>query len=305
MENKEESQTYTINLGRIDNKGITDFTNYGGNFEWGLKPDEKDKIKAFEYYLNWIKLPETSLGFTDKIGLFKNFINHKQDVMNGLYQLMSDIHTVCKKFNIPYWLEGGTLLGAIRHGGIIPWDSDLDIGMKESDFNLFTEKMEELLPYIVRDPHTVIYTLKKNKEKLETGERGGNYIFEQNQPNPEKDTYYITCNLGAVISLVTLINPEIKAQYKYKDEITNYGGLCIGCDIFIYPDEVGHGFYCKNNPKKGIYESMQHFNPGAYFDKDELFSLKTIKFGPLKEVNIPNNPIPYLERAYGTRKRSR
>ena len=72
-------------------------------------------------------------------------------------------------------------------------------------------------------------------------------ILTENSPNSEGNTYYITSGIGAVISLVSLSNPEIKAAYKYKDEIPNYGGLCAGCDIFIYPDEVGHGSLWKKS----------------------------------------------------------
>ena len=299
---KKKKKTYTINLGRVDNKGITDFNNYGGDFGWAINKKNKELLKVLQYFINWIKLPETSLGHKDKIGFFHNFINHKQDIANAQYQILSDIHTICTKFNIPYWLEGGTLLGAIRHKGIIPWDSDLDIGMKESHFLLFKEKMENLLPYVIRTPYIVTFKLKHNGTNLQIQEHTKEaFILTENSPNSEKNTYYITSGIGAVISLVSLINPEIKAAYKYKDEITNYGGLCAGCDIFIYPDEVGHGFYGKNNPPKDIHEAIRHFNPGAYFDKDELFPLKSTKFGPLKEVYIPNNPIPYLERSYGTK----
>ena len=46
---------------------------------------------------------------------------------------------ICMKNNIPYWASGGSLLGAIRHGGIIPWDNDADVDVLAEDVDrLFT-----------------------------------------------------------------------------------------------------------------------------------------------------------------------
>ena len=58
-----------------------------------------------------------------------------------ILMIMDFVDDVCKKNEIKYYLVGGSLLGAVRHNGFIPWDDDLDIAMPRSDAERFIDVM--------------------------------------------------------------------------------------------------------------------------------------------------------------------
>lgn len=61
----------------------------------------------------------------------------------GCAKLLSEFDALCQKNGIPYWLNFGTLLGAVRHGGFIPWDDDVDLGIMRDDLQRLTELVNQ------------------------------------------------------------------------------------------------------------------------------------------------------------------
>ena len=56
-----------------------------------------------------------------------------------ILDMFKALDRACKKYNITYFLSGGSAIGAIRHGGFIPWDDDADIMMPRKDFEKFVK----------------------------------------------------------------------------------------------------------------------------------------------------------------------
>ena len=73
-------------------------------------------------------------------------------VQMRMLDILLHVDKVCKENNIPYWLSSGTLLGAVRHGGFIPWDDDLDIEMMREDYLRFLEVFEDNEDFLLHTP---------------------------------------------------------------------------------------------------------------------------------------------------------
>ncbi len=63
-----------------------------------------------------------------------------------MLEILLEIHRICMENHITYWLEAGTLLGAIRHKGFIPWDDDCDVSMPRKDYEKFLKIAQNKLP---------------------------------------------------------------------------------------------------------------------------------------------------------------
>lgn len=73
--------------------------------------------------------------------------SHRKKLWNVQIGLIKELARICKKHNLKWFACGGTLLGAARHKGFIPWDDDIDFGMMRPDYNKFVKIATEEIKY--------------------------------------------------------------------------------------------------------------------------------------------------------------
>ncbi len=100
-------------------------------------------------------------------------VQYTQETLDKLHQtlvdILSEVIRVCNENDIPYFVDYGTLLGAIRHNGFIPWDDDIDITMLRDDYERFLKiapkalKEGYILQHYSTDPGVPISLAKVRK----------------------------------------------------------------------------------------------------------------------------------------------
>ena len=197
--------------------------------------------------------------------------------------------------NVPYWLDCGTLLGCIRHGGFIPWDDDIDIGMMREDYDKLPK------------------------------------IFE-NEFKDDPDFYFVSGHFGKVIhkssGLVIDIFPmdiypkylpdafsrvDLKNEiYKYKSNFRIEDKYVDGKRVYKKKDKFGNELSEEDvlemrnklfnveetsTDKKLVVYAPEHWE-NYIFDYDWIFPLKIATFEGIL-VKIPNRSDTYLFEEYG------
>ena len=69
-----------------------------------------------------------------------------REVQAHLLEILKVIDRVCREHHLTYYLLCGTMLGAVRHGGFIPWDDDADVGMPRDDYETLLAHADEWMP---------------------------------------------------------------------------------------------------------------------------------------------------------------
>lgn len=138
-------------------------------------------------------------------------------------ELFKAFISVCDQLQLTYFVVGGTLLGAVRHKGFIPWDDDIDIGMLRADYEVFLAKAQAMLPQ-----HIFLQTVDTDPEYL------GNYAKLRHSGTTFLETAvkHRKINHGIFIDIFPLdYYPDSEKEQKRFQRLNKLYTIRIGADF--------------------------------------------------------------------------
>ncbi|MCK4743218.1 MAG: LicD family protein [Sulfuriflexus sp.] len=220
-----------------------------------------------------------------------------------MLDMLIEFDAICKKHQLQYWLDSGTLLGAVRHQGFIPWDDDIDLSMPVEDYYEFLKiAKSELSSEIFLQTTQTDQDFKFDYTKLRSNKAN---IVEFH----EKDKS-ITYHQGVFVDIFPMLSIEnTEENKKYYDstleEIRNLSSTSLhtpnGKDnpakrstLIASLKQKHHGWGI--NKSKVIYGGEMP-DVAAWFDIEKILPLATIEFEG-HSFPAPNKPSHYLNAIY-------
>lgn len=210
-------------------------------------------------------------------------------VQLGSAELLRRLHNFCNQHNIKYWLCYGTLLGAYRHGGFIPWDDDIDIAMMRDDYERFLKLIDDFCVDGIRHLGYDLTRILYKDAGLLIDIFPYDYGYSTTLPSDAEYEQFIK-----KLQMLYASMPFDYTDWQHKNTIDK---SYLETFKQIYENDI-----LQNQPippNAFVFKSF-HSYASSYgvFNYDEIFPLKAITFEGY-EFNCPNNVFVVLRRLYG------